>query len=103
MALQALSEYAIWSNGERVNLRTTITTDVDSSFNHTVHLHPGNALLQQSIQVRSVQSSPRLLKHANVIAHHPKPKIVLRSVILSTLTSDENIHNWMQSAHLQHA
>ncbi|XP_072015056.1 C3 and PZP-like alpha-2-macroglobulin domain-containing protein 8 [Amphiura filiformis] len=50
VALQALSEYAIWRSGQAVNLHTTIRSSQDNSFSHTVHIHEGNALLQHSIQ-----------------------------------------------------
>ncbi len=51
VALQALSEYAIWKNDQTVNLLTTITSSHDRDFSHTVHLHEDNSLLQHTIEV----------------------------------------------------
>ena len=53
IALQALSEYAIQTSDDEVSLECTLTNDVDPSYRHSVTIHSGNALIQQSFKVRT--------------------------------------------------
>ena len=45
---------------------------------------------------------PCLLRCVSVIAHHPTPKMVLRSMIFGTPESGKILHNYIQNTHLQY-